>query len=82
MKLPIQSQPVLRNINRSKIESPMGEITASQRWSCNLYFGPRPEFQGYVDTWWSDEPGAGVWACNNWISSCGNDPGGCEVFPA
>jgi hypothetical protein len=81
MKLPIQAQPVLRNGNTANIGSKTG-IMPSKSWNCWLYFGTQGEFKGTVDSWWSDEPGAGVWACNNWISSCGNDLGGCEVTPA
>jgi hypothetical protein len=81
MQLPIQSQPVPRNIRTAKMGSKTG-IMASSRWHCILFFGTQPEFQGTVDTPWSNNPGAGVWACNHWISRCGNDPGGCEAFPA
>lgn len=81
MKLPIQAQPVLRKVGTAKIDDGMPGVRASSRWNCYLFFGTQADYQGSVDTPWSDEVGAGVWACNNWISDCGNDPGGCEALP-
>jgi hypothetical protein len=82
MQLPIQSQPVLRNV--STASNPVTGIMASRHWNCYSYTDPflvHAVFQGTVDTPWSDETGAGVWACNNWISNCGNAPfGGCEAY--
>jgi hypothetical protein len=82
MKLPIPASPILRTLNPAHPGRAMPEITASSRWRCDLFFGPRPETQGYVDIWWGHNTGAASWACDQWISSCGNDPGGCEASPA
>ncbi len=81
MKLPIQAQPVLRNGSTANIGSKTG-IMPSKAWNCFRFFGTQQSFEGTVNPWWSDDRGAGVWACNNWISNCGNDPGGCEASPA
>lgn len=79
MRLPTQSQPVLRKV--STASSQMTGIMASRFWHCLTYdsIGVHPIVHGTVDTPWSDEVGAGVWACNNWISYCGNTAGGCEA---
>jgi hypothetical protein len=81
MRLPTQSQPVLRNGSTANISGKTG-VTASSGWNCAIFFGTQPDFKGYVETPWSDEVGAGVWACNNWISACGSEPGGCEALRA
>jgi hypothetical protein len=58
MQLPIQAQPVMRNVSTANRRSEMTGITASSRWRCDLFFGPRPETQGYVDIWWGHNLGA------------------------
>lgn len=35
--------------------------------------------QGTVSIWWGHTAGDAAWACNNWISACGNAPGGCSA---
>jgi hypothetical protein len=35
--------------------------------------------QGIVRIWWGHTEGDAEWACNHWISSCGNN-GGCYAL--
>jgi hypothetical protein len=35
-----------------------------------------PSLMGRVSIWWGHTPQDAQWACNNWISACGNS-GGC-----
>jgi hypothetical protein len=47
----------------------------NMRWYCFL----GSSFKGNVNVWWGgNDPGSGSWACNSWISACGNG-GGCTV---
>ena len=34
---------------------------------------------GAVDIWWGHTPTDAAWACNQWISECGNASGGCTA---
>ena len=77
MQLPIQSQPVLRNVSAAKIGTQMTGVTASSHWTCFYGDFKMPRVAGEVDIWWGHNEGAAKWACDNWISTCGNSPGGC-----
>lgn len=45
-------------------------------WTCYLNGLPlAPE----VGIWWGRETKDAVWACNNWISECGNAQNGCQA---
>ena len=37
------------------------------------------EAKGTVNIWWGHTAGDAAWACNHWISACGNAPGGCSA---
>jgi hypothetical protein len=37
------------------------------------------EAKGTVNIWWGHTAGDAAWACNNWISVCGNASGGCSA---
>lgn len=37
---------------------------------------------GKVEIWWGHTPGDATWACNSWISKCGNAKGGCTAIPS
>ncbi|AUX37897.1 MULTISPECIES: hypothetical protein [Sorangium] len=50
-------------------------ITPTTRWEC--VWGLIPV--GTVSIWWGHTQGDAAWACNNWISFCGN-AGGCSAF--
>ncbi len=41
-------------------------------WDCYLH----NQKVGNVKIWWGHTQGDAAWACNNWISTCGNN-GGC-----
>ena len=47
------------------------------KWNCFL----AGQYQGRTDIWWGFTAGDAEWACNNWISACGNG-GGCTAKPA
>jgi hypothetical protein len=49
-------------------------------WNC--YRQHDLKFVGQVNINWGHEVGAGVWACNAWVSNCGNSQGGCLVTGA
>jgi hypothetical protein len=68
MQLPIQSQPVLRNIGTAKIGGKMPGVTASNwtHWGC-LRNG---SIVSQVEIWWGHTPTDGAWACNDWRSEC------------
>lgn len=53
------------------------EVTNSH-WNC--YRQHDLKFVGQASIWWGHEVGAGVWACNNWVSDCSK--GGCLVTGA
>jgi hypothetical protein len=44
------------------------------RWGC--YLNSNGELMGNVEIWWGHTSGDAGWACNQWISVCGNN-GGC-----
>lgn len=37
------------------------------------------EAKGSVSIWWGHTAGDAAWACNKWISACGNARGGCTA---
>jgi hypothetical protein len=43
-------------------------------WTCYHYDQPLKT----IGIWWGHEIKDAVWACNNWISECGNG-GGCQA---
>jgi len=47
-------------------------------WSC--YATHSGQWQGNVKIWWGHTSGDAAWACNSWISYCGNN-GGCNASP-
>jgi hypothetical protein len=44
-------------------------------WDCYLNHKDNKN-AGRVNIWWGHTAGDAAWACNNWISECGNN-GGC-----
>lgn len=57
--------------------SAFAQETSSSSWDCYLSNQNRRHV-GTVDIWWGHTPGDAAWACNNWISECGNN-GGCRA---
>ena len=61
-----------------------GKCTAYQvtqsHWNC--YRQSDLKFVGQASIWWGHGVGDGVWACNSWVSDCGNSQGGCLVTGA
>jgi hypothetical protein len=55
------------------------EVTQSH-WNC--YRARDLKFVGQASIWWGHGVGDGVWACNSWVSDCGNSQGGCLVTGA
>jgi hypothetical protein len=45
------------------------------KWSCYLN-NQENQKVGNIKIWWGHNPTDASWACNNWISTCGNK-GGC-----
>lgn len=81
MQLPIQSQPVLRNVSTVKLGSKMARVKTSSRWDCYLTTEPGV-YLGSVDIWWGHTIEDAQWACENWISACGNNPDWCSAVAA
>ncbi|KZL51010.1 hypothetical protein [Nodularia spumigena] len=50
---------------------------AESNWDCYLNHQNNIK-AGSVNIWWGHTEGDAAWACNNWISDCGNQ-GGCFV---
>jgi hypothetical protein len=78
MKIPIQSQPIMRNVATAKTGGGMGGVTASKRWGC---YYQNSEFKGDVNVNWSEEQGAGDWACNAWRGGWLGCNGECTAYP-
>jgi len=61
-----------------------GPCTAqpASQWQCLQSGQSKGTVQGL--SWGNPpgNPGDAEWACNNWISACGNAPGGCTVQPS
>ncbi|VEP18286.1 conserved exported hypothetical protein [Hyella patelloides LEGE 07179] len=47
----------------------------TSRWACHLKHRDN-QYVGKVEPWWAKTKGDAEWACNAWISECGNN-GGC-----
>jgi hypothetical protein len=59
------------------IASPAFSQKAFSNWGCYLNKQGNPKVNvGNVQIWWGHKPTDASWACNNWISTCGNN-GGC-----
>jgi len=53
---------------------------ARTTWNCSTVMDGT--YRGQVTIWWGHTPGDAQWACNNWISTCGNSHAGCYATPA
>jgi hypothetical protein len=80
MYLPILAEPVMRNLSTAKIGSKMAGVNPQQGGVVNTHWGcyNRGQHVGDVTIWWGHDYPSAEWACNNWISTCGNQ-GGCQV---
>ena len=47
----------------------------TSKWACRLLHKDN-QYVGDVEIWWGHTEGDASWACNEWISECGNN-GGC-----
>jgi hypothetical protein len=47
-------------------------------WQCNLKRDGQKK--GNVTITWGHTAGDAAWACDNWVSDCGNE-GGCDAAP-
>ncbi|WP_437930036.1 hypothetical protein WMF37_12665 [Sorangium sp. So ce291] len=59
-----------------------GEVTEAASagysdWNC--FRTSDGKFFGRTTIWWGHTPGDATWACNNWVSACGNAAGGCTA---
>ena len=77
MKLPIQSQPIMRKVGTAKIDDRMPGVTASRTWAC---WYRDHDYKGTVEVWWSNDRGAGTWACNEWKTGWLGCDGECTAY--
>lgn len=57
----------------------MSQSSQQADWTC---VAPGGSAAGNVKIWWGYTPGDAAWACNNWVSTCGNAAGGgCTAVP-
>jgi hypothetical protein len=59
------------------IASPAFSQRSYSSWGCYLNNVQENEKAGDVEIWWGHKPTDASWACNNWISNCRNNKGGC-----
>jgi hypothetical protein len=67
------------NISSIVVLGPSPQPSSRQsQWSCFL----NGRGTGGVSISWGHTAGAATWACNNWVSQCGNAPQGCTARPS
>lgn len=63
----------------SSVASPvLAQQHTTSEWDCFLNNQDNRSV-GHVRIWWGHTSGDAAWACNNWVSTCGNN-GGCYAF--